>query len=85
MTKTLVEQKVPLVHPIGLKKAKNTESIEAMTPESDRKVKGQFVNVETPGQTFTVNARYYKGMEMFQKVFTDGEDLTIAILVARWY
>jgi hypothetical protein len=61
----------------------NPDSIEAMTPETDRMVHGTFVNVEYPGQTAKVCCRYYKGQNYFEKVFEDGEDYTIPLSVAR--
>jgi hypothetical protein len=74
---------VPLIHARIGKTIVNTDSIEALTPETDRKVTGVFVNVEYPGQTGKVCARLYKGMQYFCKVFEDGEKATIPLSVAR--
>ena len=63
--------------------AVNKESIESLTPETDKKVTGVFVNVEYPGQTAKVCARLYKGMPYFCRTFEDGERATIPLSVAR--
>src|SRR5271157_65028 len=62
----------------------NNDSIEAMTPETDKKVYGSFVNIECPGQPAKVCGLYYKGMPYFSKTFEDGEKCTIPLSVARW-
>lgn len=62
----------------------NILSIEAITPETDYKVKGTFVNVETPGQPAKVSCRLYKGMQVFEKLFLDGERCVIPHSVARF-
>ena len=74
---------IPLIHARIGRKPINTESIEALTPETDKKVTGVFVNVEYPGQTAKVCARLYKGMEYFCKIFEDGERATIPLSIAR--
>lgn len=75
---------MPLIHARISKTAINTDSIEAITPDTDKKVTGVFVNVEYPGQTAKVCARLYKGMQYFCKVFEDGERATIPLSVARF-
>ena len=62
----------------------NVDSIEAMTPETDKRVHGEFVNIEAPGQPAKVCGKYYKKMNYFEKVFRDGEKCTIPLSVARW-
>jgi hypothetical protein len=79
----------PLPRPTTLniqqnKTAVNTDSIEAMTPETDKKVKGTFVNIECPGQPAKICGLYYKGMSYFEKTFEDGEKCTIPLSVARF-
>lgn len=59
-------------------------SIEAMTPETDKMVTGTFVNIECQGQPAKVCGKYYKGMPYFSKVFQDGEKATIPLSVMRW-
>ncbi len=61
----------------------NTESIEAMTKETDRMVKGIFKNLECPNQPAFVGCRMYKGQPIFQKWFQDGEEAEIPLSVAR--
>ena len=87
MAKMIVPQEVrkdPLIHKRINKTPVNTDSIEAMTPETDKKVTGTFLNVECPGQPGKVSGLYYKGMQYFTKVFEDGERCTIPLSVARW-
>ena len=74
----------PLVHLKINKTPVHTESIEAMTPETDKKVSGTFVNIECPGQPGKVSGKYYKGMQYFSKTFEDQEQATIPYSVARW-
>jgi hypothetical protein len=61
----------------------NKDSIEAMTPEKDKMVRGMFKNNETPGQPGTVNMRLYKGQQPFREVMEDGGMYTIPLSVAR--
>jgi hypothetical protein len=72
----------PIHAPIS-KKRVNVDSIEAMTPETDKMVTGTFVNVEYPGQTAKVCGKLYKGQNYFSKVFEDGERCTIPYSIAR--
>ena len=65
------------------KTAVNKNSIEAMTPETDKMVTGIFKNIECPGQPGTVTMRLYKGMQPFHKTMMDGEQCTIPLSVAR--
>lgn len=62
----------------------NTESIEAIKPETDRKIKGTFVNVETPGQPAKICGKFYRGQEYFSKVFNDNEKCEIPLSIARF-
>jgi hypothetical protein len=62
----------------------NHDSIEGMTPEKDKKVKGTFINIECPGQPAKVSGRLYKGMEYFSKVFADNEKCEIPLSIARF-
>jgi len=62
----------------------NMDSIEGMTPATDKMVEGQFINVEAPGQPAKICGKYYKGMQYFQKVFEDNEDCVIPLSVARF-
>jgi hypothetical protein len=62
----------------------NTDSIEAMTPETDKQVAGMFKNIEHPGQPGTVTVRLYKGQPIYSKSFFDGELATIPLSVARF-
>ena len=78
------EKKDPLVHRRINRKPVNTESIEAMTPDTDKEVVGTFVNIETPGQTAKVSGKFYKGQEYFSKVFKDGEQCKIPLSIARF-
>jgi len=66
------------------KTAINKDSIEALTPETDKQVTGTFVNVECPGQPAKICGKYYKGMQYFSKTFEDGERATIPLSVARF-
>lgn len=66
------------------REAVNKDSIEGMTKETDKKVKGTFVNIECPGQTFSVTTKLYKGMNLFKKVFRDQERCEIPLSVARY-
>ncbi len=88
MTKGMItlkeEVKDPLIHRRIGKKPVNVNSIYAMTPEMDYKVKGQFVNVEYPGLSQMVCGKYYKGMPYFKEVLNDGETVVIPLSVARW-
>ena len=62
----------------------NKDSIEAMTPETDKKVTGTFVNIECQGQPAKICGKYYKGMNYFSEVFEDGKKYTIPLSVARF-
>lgn len=77
-------RKDPLIHLRINKTAVNKDSIEGMTPETDKKVRGRFVNVECPGQPQKICGRYYKGMQYFSQVLEDDQVATIPWSVARW-
>jgi len=79
-----VETRVSLIHKKINREPVNTESLEAMTPEKDKRVVGTFVNVECPGQTAKVCGKYYKGMPYFVQVFEDNERIEIPMSVARF-
>jgi hypothetical protein len=78
------ERKDPLIHRRINRKPVNTESIEAMTPDTDKEVIGTFVNIETPGQTAKVSGKFYRGMEYFSRVFQDGERCKVPLSIARF-
>jgi len=76
--------RAPIVKKPQSKVAVNKDSIFAMTPESDKKVYGTFINIECPGQTGYVCVKgAYKGAQDFSQVFNDGEHYTIPLSVAR--
>lgn len=62
----------------------NTDSIEAMTPETDYMVTGTFVNIEAPGVAHPFNGIYYAGMKYFSEVLQENVTYTIPYSVARW-
>jgi len=74
----------PLIHKRGGKTPVNINSIHAMKPEDDYKVRGQFVNVEYPGEPQKISGIYYKGMPYFCETLKDGETTTVPLSVARW-
>jgi hypothetical protein len=87
MAKLIVPQEVrkdPLIHKKSNKTPVNTDSIEAMTPETDKKVTGTFINVECPGQPAKVSGKFYKNMEYFSEVFLDGSRYTVPWSIARF-
>lgn len=87
MTKAVLEKnekRTVLIHKAIHKKPVNTDSIEAMTQETDKKVHGQFINVECPGQPAKICGKYYKGMEYFSEVLEDGRSYTVPWSVARF-
>jgi len=87
MAKMIVPQETkqePLVHRRINKTPVNKDSIEAMTRETDKNVKGTFVNIETPGQPAKISGKYYKGMEYFSQVMEDSQTYTIPLSVARF-
>lgn len=78
-------EKTPLgIHPKINREPVNSNSIEGMTREADKTVRGTFVNIECPGQTAKICGKYYKGMPYFEKVFNDNEKAIIPLSVARW-
>jgi hypothetical protein len=77
------ERKALVAGPIN-KTPVNKDSIEGMNRETDRKVGGEFVNIEAPGQPAKVCGKYYKEMNYFEKVFNDGEKCVIPLSVARF-
>ncbi len=74
----------PLIHKKINRNVVNGDSIEALTRETDKKVIGTFVNIETPGQPAKICAKLYKGMEYFNQVLVDSEKYTIPLSVARF-
>lgn len=62
----------------------NTDSLEAMTRDKDKKVHGVFKNLENPGQSGYICCRIYKGQPIFSKWFNDGEEAEIPLSVARF-
>ena len=78
------EARTPLLNKSRSRVIVNHDSIECMTPETDKMVRGTFVNIECPGQTAKVCGHYYKHMQYFEKVFEDNEVCTIPLSVARF-
>ncbi len=74
----------PLIHRKINKTPKNLDSIEAITPDTDRDVFGTFVNIECPGQPAKVSAKLYKGMQYFSQTLEDGQQYKIPLSVARF-
>jgi hypothetical protein len=74
----------PLIHKRANKTAVHKDSIEAMTPETDYKVRGTFVNIEAPGVAHPFSGLYYKGMQYFHEVMEDNKTYVIPLSVARW-
>jgi len=62
----------------------NKDSLEAMTKEEDKKVKGTFKNLENPGQSGYVCCKIYKDQPVFSKWFDDGEEAEIPLSVAKF-
>ena len=71
MIKTDVLEASPLIHKRIGKTAVNTNSIEAMTRETDKSVTGTFINIECPGQPAKISCKYYRGQEYFNQVLED--------------
>jgi hypothetical protein len=65
------------------KTAVNKDSIEAITPETDRMVAGIFRNIENPGHPARICMRLYKHQQPFDQVMEDGLLYTIPFSVAR--
>lgn len=61
----------------------NIDSIEAMTFEKDRMVKGTFINIEAPGQSAFICCSYYKNMPLFSQHLMHEEKYTIPLSVVR--
>lgn len=78
------QDRTMLIHKRINKQPVNTDSIEALTPETDKKVKGTFINVECPGQPAKVCGKFYRGQEYFSQVFEDGEKYTVPLSIARF-
>lgn len=74
----------PLIHRKINKSPVNPDSIEGITRETDKKVFGTFVNIETPGQPAKICAKLYNGMEYFEKVMEDSVQYTIPLSVSRF-
>jgi hypothetical protein len=74
----------PLIHRRINRMPVNKDSIEAMTPETEKKATGTFINVECPGQPAKVCGKFYRGQEFFCKTFEDNEHCTIPLSVARF-
>ncbi len=86
MQKMIVPEEIrqdPFFHRTISRKPVNLDSIEALTPETDKKVTGTFVNIEYPGQTAPICCKYYKKMPYFKQVMMDGEKYTVPLSVAR--
>lgn len=76
---------VPLIHKRGNKTPVHLNSIEAMKPEDDHKVRGTFVNVEAPGVAHKFSlGNLYKGASYFCETLKDNETCVIPYSVARF-
>lgn len=84
MITPILEKRDPLIHKRIGKTPVNINSVNAMTPETDYKVKGQYVNVEYPGLTQKISVKLYPGMPYFNETLEDGETTIIPLSVARW-
>jgi hypothetical protein len=87
MAKMIVPKPIyvdPLIHKRNNKTPVNVDSIEAMTPETDYKVVGTFVNIETRGVAQKFCGKYYSGMPYFCQTLEEGVKYTIPLSVARW-
>jgi len=84
MISTLETRSDPLIHKRIGKTPVNTNSIYAMTPEKDYKVRGQFVNVEYPGLSQKISVKLYPGMPYFCETLKDGDTCIIPLSVARF-
>ncbi len=80
---TVQVSKKPIIIGQRSKVPVNLDSIEAMTAETDRMVKGKFKNLEAPGQPGFVAGLFYRGMPYWQKWFDDGEEAEIPLSIAR--
>lgn len=78
------QNRMSLIHAKNNQTAVNVDSIEAMTPKTDKKVTGTFVNIECPGQPGKVSTRLYSGMQYFSQTMNDNEVYTIPYSVARF-
>jgi hypothetical protein len=79
-----IESRVPLIHKKISREPVNTDSLEAMTPATDKQVVGTFINVECPGQPAKICGKYYKGMNYFVQVLEDNQRTEIPHSVARF-
>jgi hypothetical protein len=77
-------EKDPLIHRKIGRNPVNTDSVFAMTSETDYNVKGHFVNIEYPGLSQKICCKLYKKMPYFCQVLLDGETVTIPLSVARY-
>jgi hypothetical protein len=77
------DESFPLIHKRINKSAVNTDSIEAMTRDTDKMVFGTFINIECPGQPAKICCRYYKGQEYFTQTLEDNLSYKIPLSVAR--
>jgi hypothetical protein len=78
------ERKDPLIHRKINRKAVNTNSVYAMTKETDYNVRGQYVNVEYPGLSQKISVKLYKDMPYFNETLIDGQTTVIPLSVARF-
>jgi len=84
VTKMIVPRDRPRHHVGRINKTPvNTESIEAMTREKDRMIKGTFVNIEAPNQSAFICCQYYQGMPIFSQHLMHDEKYTIPLSVVR--
>ena len=84
MISTVETRQDPLIHKKTNRTKVNINSIYGMTPETDYKVRGQYVNVEYPGLPQKISVKLYNGMPYFNEVLKDGEETVIPLSVARF-
>jgi hypothetical protein len=86
ITKMIVPQEKirdPLIHKKISKTPVNIDSIEGMKPSDNKKVYGEFINLECPGQPAFVCCKYHSWHPYFSRNFKDGEKCTIGLIEAR--
>lgn len=68
--------------PLGKTPGDIQKELAKFTPETDRLVKGQFKNIERPGDSLPLSVSFYKGQKLFQQTLHDGEILELPLSVA---
>jgi hypothetical protein len=84
--KPVMQQTVTIRNAMDMPHGKSPGDVQkelaAFTPEKDRMVKGQFKNIERPGDGQFIDVKFYKGQKPFRHDFKDGEVLEIPLSVA---